>query len=616
MKLLYLFILLMSFMSTALLAQFPLELGFEQLSIEGIQRPWGWSVFSFAPNAKFQCDSLVTKTGQYSLHIQNKKSPNHPRFELAYFIEPFQLLGKIITIEAWAKTSEMAGEAGFLVQSFQQKEGEYLPLKEAKQKVNSSNEWKKYTLQFPVSAKSNSIFIILYTACEGSVWFDDIQISVDGKILKKVAVAPDFTKTEQTWINENVQPFQTIEPHLSFELDKKNWSDLACFKKMVGDARIIGLGEATHGTSEFFKLKHRLLQYAIEELEVRTFVLEDNQLLVRRVNDYVVDGKGTAKTAMKGLFSVWNTNEMLNLIEWLRDYNRTHPKDKVTFWGMDVQNPQLALDSLQAFLIKKDSVLAKSAADLLANFQQNWQNAYFVEDSIKKIWQLQTEEVRQLVFQKSSVWMETANTKADTQSIKWAMQNAQLLTQSVASITTGGFEGRDKAMAENVSWVLEQQPRKSRVIVWAHDSHIARGEASLAKHNYFNGQSMGAFLSKKYGNQYRAFGLSTYKGSCRAVKSYSDFTPVQFKIFPAPLGSLDKALHQAAFLNNNSYLTLDLRPLRKTSSFSETFSLPRPVRHIGYVAEDYGFGAKYIIPYQFDGIFFIETSTASTAISP
>src|SRR6185503_1657226 len=73
----------------------------------------------------------------------------------------------------------------------------------------------------------------------------------------------------------------------------KGWGDLAPVGELVGRARIVALGEATHGTREFFQLKHRLLEYLVARQGFTVFAIEANQPECRAINDYVVHGKGT-----------------------------------------------------------------------------------------------------------------------------------------------------------------------------------------------------------------------------------------------------------------------------------------------------------------------------------
>ncbi|MGI3198688.1 erythromycin esterase family protein [Streptomyces sp. GLT-R25] len=113
--------------------------------------------------------------------------------------------------------------------------------------------------------------------------------------------------------------------------------DLDVLGRMVKDAEVVGLGEASHGSQDFFRMKHRVFRYLVEQKGFRTFSLELAWSSGLRLNDYVLNGKGNLKDIaneeFQGAYRIWNNQDYINLIEWMRDYNRQHPKDKVQFMG-------------------------------------------------------------------------------------------------------------------------------------------------------------------------------------------------------------------------------------------------------------------------------------------
>src|SRR5580704_5193640 len=87
------------------------------------------------------------------------------------------------------------------------------------------------------------------------------------------------------WIRENAVPLKTVIAGAGF-------NDLASLKQWIGSARLVGLGEATHGTREFFQLKHRMLEFLVSELGFSIFSIEANMPEAYRLNDYVLTGRG------------------------------------------------------------------------------------------------------------------------------------------------------------------------------------------------------------------------------------------------------------------------------------------------------------------------------------
>ena len=153
------------------------------------------------------------------------------------------------------------------------------------------------------SCKAHTILITLYFSGHGTVWFDNLQFFVNKQSVNTVPVAPPFDNDQLNVLQNHSFGLSTIAPTRDPSLELSEFKDMEPLADLIGHARILAVGESTHGTSEFFRFKHRFLQFAIAKLGVRVFVLEDNQLLTERVNRYVLEGEGTAESVMKGLFA-------------------------------------------------------------------------------------------------------------------------------------------------------------------------------------------------------------------------------------------------------------------------------------------------------------------------
>ncbi len=149
------------------------------------------------------------------------------------------------------------------------------------------------------------------------------------------------------------------------------FADMQPLKHAIGNARIVSLGEATHGTREFFQLKHRMLEFLATEMGFTIFSIEANMPEAYRLNDYVLYGRGDPKQLLKGMyFWTWDTEEVLDMILWMREFNQSG-KGRVEFTGFDMQTPDVAIQIVDDFVAKYDpqyladirlaSSLAKSA---------------------------------------------------------------------------------------------------------------------------------------------------------------------------------------------------------------------------------------------------------------
>lgn len=102
--------------------------------------------------------------------------------------------------------------------------------------------------------------------------------------------------------------------------------DLVRWAQGLGAVRVVGLGEATHGSREFFTLKHRLVEHLVTAQGFTVFALEADQDRCRALDDYVTSGNGDAARGLRELgYWTWNTQEILTLLCWLRSYNATAP---------------------------------------------------------------------------------------------------------------------------------------------------------------------------------------------------------------------------------------------------------------------------------------------------
>jgi erythromycin esterase-like protein len=143
-------------------------------------------------------------------------------------------------------------------------------------------------------------------------------------------------------------------------------ADLKPLRKFIGDARIVALGEATHGTREFFQLKHRLLEFLATEMGFTIFSIEANMPEAYRLNEYVLHGTGDPAELLRGLyFWTWNTEEVLDMIRWMREFNASG-KGRVQFTGFDMQTPAVALEVVRDFVSRHDPDYASAVREASA----------------------------------------------------------------------------------------------------------------------------------------------------------------------------------------------------------------------------------------------------------
>ena len=164
------------------------------------------------------------------------------------------------------------------------------------------------------------------------------------------------------WIRAHAIRLSTPEAGHGFD-------DLQPLKTVIGSARIVSLGEATHGTREFFQLKHRMLEFLVTEMGFTIFSIEANMPEAYRLNDHVLNGAGDPARLLKGMyFWTWDTEEVLAMIRWMHEFNQSG-KGRVEFTGFDMQIPTVSQDIVRGFVTRYDSSYAtklEEAAALVA----------------------------------------------------------------------------------------------------------------------------------------------------------------------------------------------------------------------------------------------------------
>jgi len=167
------------------------------------------------------------------------------------------------------------------------------------------------------------------------------------------------------WIASAAVRLSTPEARHGFE-------DMQPLKKMIGNARIVSLGEATHGTREFFQMKHRMMEFLATEMGFTIFSIEANMPEAYQVNDYVVRGQGDPAVLLKGMyFWTWDTEEVLDMIRWMREFNQSG-KGHVEFTGFDMQTPTVAAGIVKEFVAKNDPEFVDSVATASDLAEKTW----------------------------------------------------------------------------------------------------------------------------------------------------------------------------------------------------------------------------------------------------
>ncbi|MGW0590112.1 erythromycin esterase family protein [Streptosporangium sp. NPDC002607] len=345
--------------------------------------------------------------------------------------------------------------------------------------------------------------------------------------------------------------------------------DLRPLGRAVGEAAVVGLGEATHGAHEFFTMKHRVFRYLVEEKGFTTFSLEAGWSAGLRLNDYVLHGKGNPREIMKeefGKLDMWAVQEYLDLIRWMRGYN-THHVRKIQFMGDDANYPAVGG---QLIKMVTDYVRRYQPA-LLPEIDAHYRNLRAVRDADAFL-SLPLTEREALVSQAGQALdLLRRHPGPDRDKYAWAVQNARSIVQSATALSfdtddpeqvSKALRYRDKIMADNVAWWHEHTGAK--MLLSAHNAHVAY----LPYDAKLYPKVQGAFLRDRLGTRYVTIGLAFGQGSFRAQDANGRWRTVT--VGPPEKGGNNHALSR---VSPSDYF-LDMR----TTSASARAWLDRPRR--------------------------------------
>lgn len=168
------------------------------------------------------------------------------------------------------------------------------------------------------------------------------------------------TAAEVEWIRKNAMPLTTTEPG-------QDTDDLQPLRKLIGDARIVAIGEGTHGSREFFRLRHRLIEFLARELGFTILAIEAQMGESWDIGEYVRGGAGNPGALLADLisFSVRN-QETLDLIKWIRDFNTTR-KTPLQFAGFDMLIARAAARYVESYLRRVDPKPAEKAGRIFSD---------------------------------------------------------------------------------------------------------------------------------------------------------------------------------------------------------------------------------------------------------
>jgi len=414
-------------------------------------------------------------------------------------------------------------------------------------------------------------------------------------------------------LNAIIHPLNGASPNLSN-------SDLETLS-YLSNAKIVGLGEATHGTKEFFQLKYRIFKFLVENYGFKAFGFEADMGESIYIDRYIIRGEGNLNDLMlsKMHFWTWRTQEVKDLFEWMRQYNTGKSEEnKIHYIGFDCQfityQPDLILEYfnrvkpefvpkiLPAIQMIKNigNTSSSQVRDYYANIDQarKLEIADTLQEALNKITAIENE-----LISKSSDF--------EYQTVKQLVVNLKQTNDVIFSSTHSNYSinYRDKYMADNAVWISNLFGTNGKIALWAHDGHIANNPS------YWGGGSMGNFLRNKLANQYQIVGFSFSKGYFEAVsQNGNNFSGLNVQLInTAPQkNSLNYLFFNAKYDN----FILKTADIPTNTEFGKWIAIPEPFFMIGavYNGNPEAYYSNILLRYYFDVLINYDITNAAVQL--
>ena len=386
-------------------------------------------------------------------------------------------------------------------------------------------------------------------------------------------------------INENAFQLNNSDPNIDIDKDAK-------LDSIFNKVRIFGFGEATHGTKEFFNLKFKFFKYLVKYQGVRNFAIEASYANCIAINNYIKGQKNDPKELLKNIgFWIWNTQEVLELIEWMKKFNVDKiQSNQINFYGIDIMDCSNSAKIISEHLTENLYENKTQYLDILS-FYTIKDNTKYLNKNILKNHLIVMNELKEIL--KSS--------EVKNKELYISLQNS--IIQYINFRIDYRQEIRDKEMSENINQILHFNGNESKIFIWAHNFHIKKNNIT-----YTNDYAMGHFLKEKYGNEYYSLGFDFATGAFNAYSIKNKKIEI-FSITEPMTKTSSKLFNESSF---DSFF-LDFNSISKIDILNNYITSKVNYRGIGST-----YNPKMVenekLKDAYDGIIFVKQTQASTLL--
>lgn len=400
-----------------------------------------------------------------------------------------------------------------------------------------------------------------------------------------------------------------------YQIPLSDSADLDPLIDLVGDSRYVLLGEASHGTHEYYTWRTRITKRLIAEKNFSFIAVEGDWPDCYRLNRYIKGYPDAGKTARDVLKEfdrwptwMWANWETVALAEWLHAYNQPLPTNRrVGFYGVDVYSLWESLSFIKTYLTIRDPQTLTAAARVLKCFEPYQKEGISYAHASKAFSITCEDEVVNLL---ADIRRRMHYYNTDHEAVFSAEQNALIAfnaEQYYRAMLKAGPDSwniRDRHMNDTINRLMEFHGPLSKVIVWEHNTHIGDARATdMSRHGMVN---VGQLVKEQHPEDgVIRVGFGSYKGSVMAAREWNEkMEPLP--VPPAPENSWEGQLHKAG--------DFPKLLLSKNLRREKLFSTPLPHRAIGVVynpeIEQWGNYVSSVLPERYEAFLFFDETKA------
>lgn len=599
--------------------------------------PDGWTA-NFGNAAGVGLSKIHARTGTTAAYLSGQAS-SPVQATLVQLVKSDLYLAKRVRLSAWVKPQNIVGTLAGIWMRVDGAEHTVAFDNMSTRPVLGTGDWRQVSIVLDVPANALGIAFGALFNGQGTLLLDDVTIEIvpttepvtnlltEPTPINPALVAEAYTAalpepvnlgfeglpavsdTTIAWLTSHTNALSTTDPVAPL-------TDLVPLTPMIGSAHVVGLGESTHGTSEFQRAKHRMFRFLVQQHGFTHLAVEGSASDAAAINHYVLTGEGDPAKLLSGMrFWIVNTQEVRDLITWMREWNATAPPERrVQFAGFDFQQPGGAMDSVEAFIARVDPAQSDYVRVRMACFDpfvsrgatfgapMQIYNARL--ETSRAECALGLREVHQLFVAQASLYRAASSDSAFINAlhhVRLVQQWESMATNFSLANTFRSNVSRDSSMAENVMWIRERAGPDAKMVVWAHNDHVGRMPNTMGRH-----------LGREYGSDYVAMAFTFGDGVFNAVNASSGVLD-PFRPAPVPATWMEHTLSQTG----KPLLLFDARQLASGGAAAAALRNFVTMRSVGstYNASSMtAFSRRYQLPSYFDLLYYVQTARETTLL--